>query len=87
MLGTDLGPFEVKLTEMVKRGHLTRKQKENLETVIDAGSASSHRAFRPPRQLLDQMLTVMESMIREHYLTGNMLSTLKAHIPPRPPRA
>jgi len=87
MLGGDLGSFEVKLAKMEQRGHLTRQQKQNLETVIDAGSASSHRAFKPPQQLLDEMLVVMETMVREHYFTGPMLATLKAHIPPRPPRA
>jgi hypothetical protein len=87
ILEGDFGPFEVKLDEMVKRGHLTQKQRENLAIVIDAGSASTHRNFRPPQQLLEEMLTVMEAVIREHYITGPMLATAKTLIPPRPPRS
>jgi Domain of unknown function (DUF4145) len=44
----DIGSFDAKLTELVKRGHLAQHQKELLAVVIDAGSASSHRGYRPP---------------------------------------
>ena len=84
ILGADMGSFSAKLNEMVKRGHLTSTQKDNLETVIDAGSASAHRGFRPSQDLLDEMLAVMESVIRDHYITGPMLKTAKTLIPPRP---
>jgi Domain of unknown function (DUF4145) len=49
VLGGDLGSFEQKLSEMVKQDHLTKSQKQSLEVVIDAGSASSHRGYRPPK--------------------------------------
>jgi hypothetical protein len=86
ILGGDVGSFEAKLDQMMERGHLTQKQRENLSIVIDAGSASTHRGFKPSRVLLDEMLTVMESIIRDHYVTGPMLETAKAMIPPRPAR-
>lgn len=44
------------LSEMVAQDHLTTSQKEGLETVIDAGSASSHRGYRPPKELTIAML-------------------------------
>jgi hypothetical protein len=86
ILEGDFGSFEAKLDEMVARGHLTQKQRENLDIVIDAGSASTHRNFRPPQELQEEMLSVMESVIREHYITGPMLATARSLIPPRPPR-
>jgi hypothetical protein len=86
ILGGDIGPFDKKLEAMVQDGHLTKKQKENLNIVIDAGSASTHRGFKPSKELLDEMITVMESIIRDHYITGPMLNTAKLLIPPRPPR-
>jgi hypothetical protein len=85
VLCADYGPFEKKLSEMVTKGHLTAKQKDELETVIDAGSASSHRAFRPPRQLIQAMLATMEGLVQNHYITGPMLKTAARLIPPRPP--
>jgi hypothetical protein len=86
MIGGDVGGFEQKLSEMVKQDHLTKSQKESLEVVIDAGSASSHRGYRPSKELIVTMLMTMEGLIQNHYITGPMLATAKAHIPPRPPR-
>lgn len=82
----DVGTFEQKLDEMVKRGHLGQRQREMLDTVIDAGSASNHRGFKPPKELLLLMLDVMETTIRERYSTGPMLTTLKVNVPPKPSR-
>ena len=84
-LGGDVGSFKQKLSDMVKEDHLTAKQAENLEIVIDAGSASTHRGFKPPRELLKGMVIVMENLVREHYITGPMLQTARVKIPPRPP--
>jgi hypothetical protein len=53
-------------------------------TVINASSASAHRGFKPPKDLLEEMLAVMEGIILNHYITGPMLKTAKAQIPPRP---
>ena len=86
VLGGDFGSFEEKLAQMVSNGHLTEKQKDDLETVVDAGSASSHRGYKPPRQVIQAMLMTMEGLVQNHYVTGPMLKTAKAHIPPRPPR-
>jgi Domain of unknown function (DUF4145) len=80
----DSRTFEHKLDRMVENGHLSARQKDLLKTVIDAGSAAAHRGFRPARDLLQEMLAVMEGIIREHYITRPMLDTLKTHIPPRP---
>lgn len=85
-LGEDAGGFRYGLSAMVREGHLTRRQADNLEIVIDAGSASTHRGFRPPRELVEEMVIVMESLVREHFITAPMLRTAKLRIPPRPPR-
>jgi hypothetical protein len=82
----DRGSFDIKLKEMVDRGLITGSQQDALAIVIDAGSACAHRGFKPPRELLEQMISVMESIIREYYITAPMLSSLKSRIPPRPPR-
>lgn len=84
MLGSDKGTFKHKLDEMVQKGHLTKQQRDNLDIVIDAGSASAHRGFKPPVELLDEMIAVTEGLVRGYYITGPMLNTMKAHIPPRP---
>lgn len=80
----DIGGFERKLEKMVSQGHLTPDQSDMLATTIDAGSAASHRGFKPPKDLLEQMLSVMDMIIRQHYITKPMLARLKVNIPPRP---
>lgn len=80
----DIGGFEQKLDKMVTEGHISKNQKEMLTTVIDAGSATAHRGYKPPKNLLVQMITIMEVIIQQYYITGPMLKTLKTIIPPRP---
>jgi Domain of unknown function (DUF4145) len=70
----DVGDFSQKLREMVAKNHLTAKQTDMLATVIDAASAAAHRGFKPDRPLLQEMLNTMETVIRDHYLTGPMLA-------------
>lgn len=82
----DTGSFEQKLKLMQEKGHLSDHQRDMLSTVIDAGSAAAHRGFKPPRDLLQEMLVVMESVIRDHYITRPMLAEMKRFIPPKPPR-
>jgi hypothetical protein len=82
----DVGDFPAKLRAMVNAGHLTQKQSEMLDTVIDTGSAAAHRGFKPPKELLQEMMQVMETVIRDHYLTGPLLIQMKSLVPPRPPR-
>jgi hypothetical protein len=82
----DTGSFEQKLKLMQEKGHLSDHQRDMLSTVIDAGSAAAHRGFKPPRDLLQEMLVVMESVIRDHYITRPMLAAMKRFIPPKPPR-
>jgi hypothetical protein len=82
----DTGSFESKMAAMAEQGHISIRQQDMLATVIDAGSAASHRGFQPPRDLLEQMLAVMESIVRDHFITNPMLGSLKKQIPPRPPR-
>jgi hypothetical protein len=86
ILKGDVGPFERKLQTMVDEGHLTMTQKEILATVIDVGSASSHRGYRPARELLQEMVSEMEAVIRRHYISGPMFATARELIPPRPSR-
>ena len=85
VLGNDVGNFKQQLSGMVKEGHFTARQAENIEVVIDAGSASTHRGFKPSCELLEEMVIVMEGLVREHYITGPMLQTAKVKIPRRPP--
>jgi hypothetical protein len=82
----DVGGFDQKLKRMRELGQLSDRHVDMLTTVIDAGSAAAHRGFNPPSELLQEMVTVIEVIIRDHFITGPMLDHLKRFVPPRPPR-
>lgn len=84
VLGGDRGGFSTKLKDMISQGHFTKNQGEAIDVIIDAGSASSHRAFKPPVELLRVMVTALEGVIHHHYFASPMLRTAKTTIPPRP---
>ncbi|MPZ32044.1 MAG: hypothetical protein GEV13_13790 [Rhodospirillales bacterium] len=82
----DEGGFEEKLKRLLDKGLISEKQHETLATVVDAGSAAGHRAFKPSVALIDGMLDAIESLLQQHYIVGPMVATLKLSIPPRPPQ-
>jgi len=60
-----------------KRHRNSRNSAEMLDVVIDADSASAHRGYRPPQELIEQMLTVAETIIRDHYIGQPILASEK----------
>jgi hypothetical protein len=87
MLGGDYGPFETKLQEMVNQGHIGTKERDSFNTIIEAGSAASHRGYMPNRVLLGLMLKSMDNLVYRQYIANPMPKTFSSHIPPKPSRA
>jgi len=53
LVGNDVAedkPFKKKLSELVSRGYLTASQRDNLESVLNAGHATIHRGFIPTHE-------------------------------------
>lgn len=59
----DVGGFKAKVTELMDRGTIDEDEKEMLLAVIDAGSASAHRNFRPSDDLLKSMMDILEEVL------------------------
>lgn len=78
--------FRDSLDKMVDQGFLSKSQRQSLDTVIGAGSAAAHRGFMPSRELLIEMVAILEGLVRELYVTGPMMKTLQTRIPPKPRR-
>ncbi len=83
----DIGGFEQKLDALVEQRIISEGQRALFDTVIDGASAAAHRNYKPPWDLLDNMLTLTEFIVNQTYISGPMLEAAKKHIPPRPPRA
>lgn len=56
----DVGSFKNKIDTLRKRQIVTKEEKELLLTVIDAGSASAHRGFRPNKKTMNHIMDIVE---------------------------
>lgn len=79
----DQGTFAKNLDRFIGDGHLLPKQKELLEPVIEAGSATIHRSFKPSREQLGVILDLTETALATAYYHPARAAALKAQIPAR----
>ena len=56
----DVGTFEKKIKSLVLNKIITEEEKFLLISVIDAGSASSHRGFSPDEELINHIMEITE---------------------------
>lgn len=59
----DIGGFEKKLKAARDHGWITEIHSKTLKAAIDAGSAASHRAYKPDKNQLNLVLDIVESFI------------------------
>ncbi|MFP5046591.1 hypothetical protein ACLFLJ_05235 [Acinetobacter pittii] len=78
----DIGGFKTKLNQMLEDKHINKKQYELLEIVIEAGNAAGHRGFRPNKEMLDNLLHVVEDIISLEFKTLDF-SNYSEQIPKR----
>lgn len=78
----DIGDFKTKLQGLVDEGHLSKRNKEHLEVALDAGHASTHRAFKPSTNDLNLVMDIVENLIQPLALK-NDVEQLKQKTPQR----
>lgn len=82
----DLASFELKLSALKDKGHISETERSILAAAIDAGSASAHRGYVPTREDLGTLLDILEHLLRAHYILPRAAEKLKLSTPPRKPR-
>ena len=95
LLGIDPSlTFAEKLDALVSSGRIGSLDKDRLETMVDAASASAHRGWRPMPNDLNTMMDVLEHFVHESFVTPALKTKLDAEaakvkktVPPKPPRA
>lgn len=95
LLGIDVNKtFKEKLTDLVSQGHIGALDQSRLETLVDAGSASAHRGWRPESEDLDTMMDVLEHFMNGAFVAPEQRKKLDARVaemkelvPVRKPRA
>lgn len=90
LLGVDSNlPFKNKLTKLVAEKKILQQEKDNLEILVDAGSASAHRGWNPDSQQVSTLIDVLENFIVNAIIIPTKtkkVAAIKNKIPPRPPR-
>ena len=95
LLGADPAlTFAEKLDHLVSSGRIGITDKERLGTMVDAGSASAHRGWRPEADQLNMIMDVLEHFVHETFVAparrkklDEGAAKLKETVPPRQKRA
>lgn len=75
--------FVKNLQEFEAAGYVSSKQKERLETILEAGHATIHRSFLPSKIDLVALVDIAESVIETTYIHDSQVKELRKRIPPR----
>jgi len=59
----DVGRFKDKVDLLLKNGIINSQEKDLLLAVIDAGSASAHRNFKPTKKAINDMMEITEHIL------------------------
>lgn len=66
ILGIDASlSFQRKLDQLVADGHVSSRDLPRISMLVEAGSASAHRGWKPSKQDLDVMMEVLEHFIHD----------------------
>ena len=79
----DIGGFSQKLDQLEKEKHITPKNKEILENVLEVGHASAHRGYFPELEDLRSVLDIVIHLLQEVYVLGTESKRLKEMTPKR----
>lgn len=86
LLGVDKNlRFADKLSELETTGRIGTNEKGVLVVLVDAGSAATHRGWKPTPDELNTMMATLESFIHRNLVLGHEVQKLKANVPPKKP--
>ncbi len=85
--------FEEKLTQLVEGGHIGKADRARIKTLVDAGSASAHRGWKPQAADLSVMAEILEHFVHDAFVAPARKARLdakadeiKAQVPARQPK-
>ncbi len=82
----DAGTFITKLDEFCRAGYLSERQRGVLDGIVDAGHAATHRAWNPSFDDIQDLLDVVEFVVKDVYLHEPRIKQLEKKVPRRLPR-
>lgn len=79
----DSGSFKSNLERFHADGFTSKKQQEVVETILDVGHATIHRAYHPSLEDLNILMDVTESIVEAVYAHEEKTHSLKKRVPKR----
>jgi hypothetical protein len=79
----DQGNFTANINKFETQGYISKKQREIIEPVLEAGHASIHRGFVPKADQLITLVDIVESIVLVVYVQTAKAAALKKKIPPK----
>jgi len=79
----DKGSFSKNLESFAAYGLISLSQEDILNTVLEAGHATMHRAYSPSTEDLHTCMDITESIIASVYIHPEKAEKLKTKIPKR----
>jgi hypothetical protein len=76
-------PFNEKLEQLQIKGHISSSERAHLDVLTDAGGAAAHRGWQPTPDLLDTIMTIVETFIHRKFVLEAEVKRLKKEIPRR----
>jgi hypothetical protein len=79
----DQGSFTKSVDKLQEAGYLSIRQRNALDTMLEAGHAATHRAWHPSQEDINALLDVTEHVIKGIYIHEAQASGLEGKLPRR----
>lgn len=79
----DKGTFYENVTEFARAGFISDIQKDIIKRALDAGSAVTHRGFKPDKWLVADVVDIAESLVEMLYVNPSRSRRIEKKTPPR----
>ena len=79
----DAGTFASNLLALETKGFISTTQRKQLEPVIEAGHATTHRNYSPSEEDVHILLDIAENVIETLYVSPGRATSMQGRIPPR----
>ena len=80
----DRGTFGEKLDALVENGNIGQRNRQFLESALDAGNAATHRGYQPATADVDAVIDIVENLLQASYHLESLSERLKDATPKRP---
>lgn len=80
----DHGSFKENLDAFELKGFVSKSQRTILEPVLEAGHATMHRAFRPTKSDIGNLMDITENIIESIYINEHRALDISKRVPSRP---